>query len=75
MKLVRKIEELLDAYFIVRISWVFGVNGKNFFVGEVLAKQFYDHGGKRSFAHSAFAGNCNNFWVLAHNVPFVNIAR
>ena len=24
------VQELLDAYFIVRISWVFGVNGKNF---------------------------------------------
>ena len=24
------IEELLDKYFIVRIAWVFGVNGKNF---------------------------------------------
>ena len=24
------VEELLDKYFIVRIAWVFGVNGKNF---------------------------------------------
>ena len=48
------------------------INGKDLFLRKFLNQKLYKSCGNRSFSHTPFSGQCNNFCLSAHTVfPFL----
>ena len=54
------------------LNFIICINGKDLFLRKFLNQKLYKSCGNRSFSHTPFSGQCNNFCLSAHTVfPFL----